>query len=162
MLLAVAAGGTVVSAATAQESPQVRLLVPAVDAPAPAPEGHVLVTWEIPGAPPDDLSTFEIEYGENRDFRDAVRRNVGVDRASFLSGLPDGPTYVRVRALADGAPPGPWSEPGVIAVQYPGANVVRNLMLLGAATLLVLLTVIARGHLWALRQEPSAESADVG
>jgi hypothetical protein len=122
------------------------LVVPGVE-PAAAPEGHVLVSWECPPADAGDPGlTFEVEHGRRADFRDARRRAVGGDRTSFLTGLPEGDTHVRVRAVGADGEPGPWSRSGIVRVRYPSSRLLATLMSLGAVTALALLAIVAIGH----------------
>lgn len=121
---------------------------PRLTAPAPAadaPEGHFLVTWDSSADPASDTE-FELAYSSNPDFAGAISARVGVDRATFLSGLAPGTTYVRVRAIQQGTASA-WSEVGAIVVVYPKAATVRALMILGGLTGILLLVAIVLGHI---------------
>lgn len=120
---------------------------PRITAPAPtaeAPEGHYLVTWGETASVPRGVQ-YQLQYAPSEAFETPIMVDAGPDHASFLSGLPAGTTFVRVRTL------GPeqrseWSAPASIIVIYPEPTVVRRLMVLGTATVFVLIVVVAVGH----------------
>lgn len=123
------------------------LTPPRITAPAPtaeAPEGHYLVTWEGTGSVSGD-TRYQLQYASGDAFDAPITVDAGLDLASFLSGLPAGTTYVRVRALGPGQQSA-WSATGSIIVIYPEPAVVQRLMLLGLATFLVLIVVVVVGH----------------
>ncbi len=132
------------SAASAQ-TPVPRLVVPAADSSVAAPEGHLLVQWELDGELPPG-SRFELMTSRDSTFAGAAIISAEQDFASMVSGLPDGNTYVTVRLVGGDNGAGAWSEPGTIAVAYPARSLVTRLMLLGSVTLVVLVSVILFGH----------------
>ena len=145
---ALAVPAAAVAAAPALPAP--RLTTPPAGGVAEAPEGHLLAAWE-----PVDAGTggaggsspalrYEIEIGRDPGFERSRTIDVGHDTATMLSGLRDGETWLRVRALRDGAA-GPWSEPGTVRVDYPDLSLVRNLFVLGALTGAFLLAAIVLG-----------------
>lgn len=124
---------------------------------AEAPEGHFLVSWEALGADPASPDVrFELQFATDPSFEDFERRDPGPDRASFLSGLPAGTTYVRVRSLTPDGNAGAWSGTGSIAVAYPSMGLVRLFVVLGTAMFLVLVALIWRGHLTNTTTQTSA------
>jgi hypothetical protein len=156
-------GGPVGSGPSLQDTiplPQVQLI-----APSPvgnrAPEGHLVASWEVAESVEADSLTFEVHFGDDRTFGTFEVRNVGFDRATFLSGLPPGTTYVRVRPMHSAAGrTGAWSETGVIVVEYPGMGLVKVLMALGTAILVVLVGTIWRGHLTTDTPTPDGSVAE--
>ncbi|MFQ5890992.1 MAG: hypothetical protein ACE5JR_13250 [Gemmatimonadota bacterium] len=71
-------------------------------------------------------------------------RRVG-EAATFIAGLPEGTTQLRVRAVSGDAM-GPWSEPLLIDVSYPSRGLVRTLALLGSLLLAATVLLIIVGH----------------
>jgi hypothetical protein len=119
--------------------------------PAQAPEGHLLVSWTVQG--PDKGWFFILEQAAAADFSDAVPHRVGQARSRFVTGLPAGPTWVRVGArTADASHEAPWSEPLLVEVAYPSMATVWPLMALGLAMLLATALLIHLGHLHTRRE----------
>jgi hypothetical protein len=111
-----------------------------------AEEGHTTLRWTLPGhveeGPP---VTFELEQSQRPDFANHSLRYAGSGRAFFVSGLQEGRTYFRVRALRAGAPPGDWSGPLVVDVDYPDPVPVIVLLSVGCLVLLATVAAIALG-----------------
>gem|GEM_PF-3301889 len=154
--------------------PEVRIVQPDPAEPASAPEGHLVVQWEPigdPGSSRDDgtgsaeplpvallvepgafeyelrLSSLADDLEDDPDTPlDLQTLFVGDDRASFVSGLPNGPIQIRVRAVAADGRTGSWSEPLRVEVQYPSRRTVVILMLLGTLLLVATVSVIVVGH----------------
>lgn len=151
--LVVFAGTAGLATAAAAAAPH--LTTPPSGGVAEAPEGHLVVAWEPAGGAPLEVEAsppsgvrYELQTAPEStldgDFSEAQVIDVGPALASLVSGLPDGDTRVRVRAVTDGGP-GAWSEPGTIRVDYPDLALVWKLMALGTATLAALLAVIVIG-----------------
>ena len=118
-----------------------------------APEGHVLISWSLASQPATEgqNTTFELQQDRDSHFPKPVTRRVGADSSSFLSGLPEGSVYVRVRAIGPEGVKGAWSSPLQIEVTYPSAAVLRNLMALGSFLFLSTVALIWSGHRRSLR-----------
>jgi len=106
-----------------------------------APEGHAWVKWAPRSEAPIDTYVFERISPD--DGERAVRRIA--DTATFIAGLPEGTTELRVRAVADGAE-GPWSETLHVEVSYPSLAKVRFLAALGSLLLVATVALIITGH----------------
>jgi hypothetical protein len=107
-------------------------------------EGHATLSWAAreSGGP---ARTFELQYSDRSDFDTARTWYRGPDRASFVSGLPEGETWFRVRALEDELA-GPFSEPIAVEVRYASDAVVARLMALGAVVFLATVATVVIGH----------------
>lgn len=114
------------------------------DGPIATSEGHATLTWsatDFDGVVPN----FELEESDVPSFRESRTRYRGPDRASFVSGLPEGTTWFRVRARVDDRP-GPWSEPVEIVVTYASGATLFRLLSLGAIVFLATVVTVAIGH----------------
>jgi hypothetical protein len=109
-------------------------------------EGHATLSWSLDDEPalPGDVS-FEVQQSRDAGFRNHRVLHQGPERSLFVSGLNDGSTYFRVRAIR-GAATGPWSEPLVVEVDYPGRGQV--FLLLGVGCLVFLATVASIATGW--------------
>lgn len=155
--------------------PEIRIVQPDPAEPASAPEGHLVVQWEPIGDPAssrndDDGSSdppagrgasepgtselgtydYELRLSSLSDDPDAPldlqTLFVGDDRASFVSGLPNGPIQIQVRAVGGNGRTGAWSAPLRVEVDYPSPRTVVILMSLGALLLVATVSVIVLGH----------------
>ena len=129
------------------------------DAPAlDAGEGHVWLRWTT--GDPEAVAAFELERkspGEQLETRRFV------EPATFITGLPEGVTEVRVRALQAAAgqegAAGPWSATLRVTVEYPSRSLVRRLGLLGIVLFLATAGMILAGH---YRYSGQSQGADHG
>jgi hypothetical protein len=78
-----------------------------------APEGHILVSWSLPTPPQQQMGTlshsFELQYDVYSDFAQPHTRLVGADTSTFLSGLPEGDVYIRLRSIRQDGVKSSWS-----------------------------------------------------
>jgi hypothetical protein len=123
-------------------------------------EGHATLRWSL-GDYADDTTdvTFELQQSRDREFGNHRLRHEGAERALFVSGLRDGRTYFRVRATLDGSPPGPWSDPLVVEVDYPSRDRVVLLLAVGCLVFLATVATIVAGWLRNRRPRPAAYRA---
>ena len=105
-------------------------------------EGHATLRWSLgKDRPASGNVSFEVQQSRDAGFRNHRVLHEGPERSLFVSGLNDGSTYFRVRAIRETGPPGPWSDPLVVEVDYPGRGQV--FLLLGVGCLVFLATVAA-------------------
>jgi len=108
--------------------------------------GHIQLVWDFPvDSVSLDRVSFELQRDTNPDFTSARTIYSGQDLASFLSGLPNGAFYFRVRAhFEDGARISDWSQPVLVRVQHHSLQLAFTLFGLGAvvfiSTVLLVLT----------------------
>lgn len=106
------------------------------------PEGHLALRWEVRGPQSDGDWEFDLEQSFNETFSPAYSVYTGIDRGTFVSGLPGDGAYFRIRARSatgDESEWGPWSETLRVAVAYPP---MWQVAALGAAGLLMLGTLL--------------------
>lgn len=113
-----------------------------------ADEGHVTMQWDLTEAVEQGRLglTFELEQSDDPGFEDPRLRHRGAERSFFVSGLREGHTYFRVRAIAGGVA-GPWSDTLVVQVDYPGRGRVTGLVIVGCLVFLATVTAIIAGWL---------------
>lgn len=107
--------------------------------PAPANEGHLLLEWNL-----DDLErrslVYQLEQADVQDFSDGRIVYQGPDEGSYISGLPAGSTFFRVRLVEGENAYGAWSQTMEVQVRFPERW--KVLLLMGGGTVMFLLLVI--------------------
>jgi hypothetical protein len=108
-------------------------------------EGHATLSWKV-----DETNggpwAFEIQQSFDGDFANAEIRDPGRDQSMFVSGLPDGTNYFRIRAIGAGGATGDWSEPLHVVVNYHGRGLVVTLLSVGCLVFLATVVVVLAGH----------------
>lgn len=108
--------------------------------------GQIKLIWQIA----DSLLAAEIHNFELQQSRDASFDNIrvlykGSDLASFISGLPNGDYYFRVRTLT-GSMPGQWSETLHLKVIHQSLGLAFTLFGLGAVVFISTVILILYGN----------------
>ncbi len=107
--------------------------------------GYIRLSWHIPEDAPEEHPTFELQQAQSPDFSDASTRYKGPDRASYISGLPDGDFYFRVREVQNDRT-GPWSEPILVGVEHHSRELAYLLFALGSIVFLATVAVVLVGQ----------------
>ncbi len=112
-----------------------------------APEGWLVLSWK-PSAD-EEATGYELQRSGEADFADATLQYGGPDVATFISGLPEGKHYFRIRALADDDTntPGVWSETLTVEVVFVSRRTVLVLMLTGMLVLILTVGAIVAGSI---------------
>lgn len=128
------------------ELPQPRWVSPE-ESPFLADEGKCFLNWELSeaGQTPRQSFTFQLEQASQSDFSDARLRYEGADLATYVSGLPEGMHYYRVRAVSD-QETGAWSGSMDIKVVFVSRSLVITLFLLGSIVFVATVWAIMHGH----------------
>ena len=100
-------------------------------------EGHVTLRWKSRPLAGDE--TYQLQHGSNAAFDDARTVLDGKDDTSFISGLPDGEHYFRVRLHSGRGKAGPWSVDYSLTVEHHSLAV--SLGLFGVGAIVFVLTV---------------------
>jgi hypothetical protein len=103
-----------------------------------ATAGFYRLSWEA-GA-----GRVELQEAESPGFAHPATRYLGHDRATVISGRPDGVWYYRLRSRDD-ARAGPWSETVRVTVQHHPLSRALLFFGLGIAVFLATLLMILRG-----------------
>ena len=133
--------------AQAQTAAENELPVPQFDSPAEqvSTAGHVRLAWQVPATADGEKLAFELQKASNPAFGEAKTVYVGPDRASFLSGLPDGEYHFRVRTKLSGRV-SDWSAPVVVRVQHQSLDLAFTLLGLGAIVVIATIGVVVLGN----------------
>lgn len=115
-----------------------------------APEGWLTVEWAPVTAAekwePGGKLAYELQQASTPDFSDVSIRYRGPDSATFVSGLPEGVFYFRIRSF-DADKIGPWSgDPLTVHVNYVAPEHVVMLLALGGVVFVATVAAILRGH----------------
>ena len=99
--------------------------------------GHIKLEWDSEGP-----SDFVLQQDITNDFTNPKTIYQGPDRASFVSGLPNGNYYYRVRSDS-----GKWSETLLVTVQHQSLRLAFMLAGLGAIVFMMTVFVVIKGYL---------------
>lgn len=113
--------------------------------PAEANEGHLLLQWKISGSHKGAF-IYELQQADTVDFQNARTTYQGPDNGSYVSGLPTGSTFFRVRLLKAEEWTSPWSDPLEVQVQFPQKWKVLALMASGTFMFVLLVVTILWGR----------------
>ena len=105
-----------------------------------ATAGFYRLSWKT-----DKPGRVELQQADNPAFTHATLRYSGPDRASVISGMPNGKWYYRVRTLDD-LDPGPWSKPVEVTVAHHPLSRAFMFFALGVAVFLATVVLILRGE----------------
>lgn len=116
--------------------------------------GHIRLSWRFrDGALLNGALHSELQQAREPAFETAQTIYAGPDLASFVSGLPNGEFYFRVRARSEnGAGAGAWSQPVLLNVQHHSLQLAFTLFGLGAVVFLATLALVFLGNRQAKRE----------
>lgn len=105
--------------------------------------GYYTLAWEPSDADTHVASGFELQ--ERADDGDWDTRYTGPDRASTITGMPNGTYAYRVRALTETSASA-WSSETIVDVKHHDLGRAFAFLAVGAAVFLATLTLIIAGH----------------
>jgi hypothetical protein len=103
-----------------------------------ATAGFFRLQWET------QSKQVELQVATNPEFQNPTTAYIGPDRATVISGKPDGTLYYRVRAL-DTPKPSPWSESVIVEVRHHSLPRALMFLTLGVLVFLITVTMIVLG-----------------
>ncbi|MBZ0254789.1 hypothetical protein K8I31_01920 [bacterium] len=109
--------------------------------------------WELPNRSLDEEITFELQQSNSPEFSNSITRYKGPDAASFISGLPNGTYYYRVRCIDAKDAISGWSEPAVITIQHHSMLLAFSLFFIGMFVFAATVFVVVYGS----RTKPTSE-----
>lgn len=142
---AIWAAGTTLALARSQ-NPSISQDTPRFTVPSTrvAPSGSFAIRWS--SAQPAAFDQFELQQSRNRDFSEARLIYSGPDRASYVSGLPNGDFYYRVRGVnTQFNRKSRWASPIRRIVQHPSLEFAVSMWGVGALVFLSTLGVVLSG-----------------
>ena len=104
-----------------------------------ATAGFFHLNWET------EANSFELQEAASPDFRNTTTLYSGPDRATVISGKPDGTWHYRVRARANNKP-GPWSDPLTVTVAHHNPGRALMFLALGFIVFVAIVLTILRGR----------------
>lgn len=107
--------------------------------------GFIQLEWSVER---DDLAdlTFEVQQSLQPEFSDSRTIYEGPDLATYVSGLPSGTYYYRVRAVnSESADSDAWSSPVQLTVEHYSQTVTFLLLGLGGIVVLTTITMVLMG-----------------
>lgn len=108
-------------------------------------DGHVKLVWRVPDAPEDPLWQFEVQVDSAATFPEPTQLYRGPDLATFVSGLPDGEYYYRIRVVGPEVDqPGPW-EQAYVRVEHHPLSLALTIAGIGSVVFLLTVIVVIRG-----------------
>ncbi|MGD2112935.1 MAG: fibronectin type III domain-containing protein [Gammaproteobacteria bacterium] len=102
-----------------------------------AAAGFYRLAWET------DAERIELQEATGPGFQKPLTLYTGPDRATVISGKPDGTWYYRVRA-AGNPPGGPWSDPVAVTVAHHSLSRALLFLALGVGVFVAIVGVIVR------------------
>ena len=103
-----------------------------------ATAGFYQLSWET------DAGNIELQEATQSSFHNPVTYYKGADRATVISGRPNGTWYYRIRAIGAGQP-GPWSEPVKVTVAHHSLSRALMFLSLGIIVFVAIVVMIVRG-----------------
>jgi hypothetical protein len=103
-----------------------------------ATAGFYRLNWET------EAESFELQEASSPGFENTTTSYSGPDRATVISGKPDGTWYYRVRASTNGQP-GPWSNPATVTVAHHSLGRAVMFLSLGFIVFVAIVLTIFRG-----------------
>ena len=101
-------------------------------------DGYVQLAWK-PSSPALENVHYELQQGSDPEFTEPQRRYEGADLGSFLSGLPRGTYYFRVRQRVGSEPWGKWTKPVEVVIDPYSLTFAWALFAVGAVLVLAIL-----------------------
>ncbi|MEM1059778.1 MAG: hypothetical protein AAGK14_11065 [Verrucomicrobiota bacterium] len=117
------------------------------DSPIETDQGFAQLNWAMEEEPRSETSPeFELQQSRSESFAEARTIYRGPDRASFVSGLPEGGTWFRVRMLSADETIPTWSAPMEVVVAYPEADFVVTWLVIGSIVFVIAVAAVVAGH----------------
>ncbi len=105
--------------------------------------GHVKIVWKWTH---DQDVSFLLQQADTANFSNAETIYKGPDRASFVSGLPNGNYYFRLRAIRPNDDlASSWSKPVVVKVRHHSLFLALTLAGIGAFVFIITSAVVVTG-----------------
>lgn len=110
--------------------------------------GYINLKWDTNITKAKDMTImYELEKSTKPTFKIPSQIYMGYDKGTFISGLPEGTHYFRVRAVKDKTEilTG-WSKPIQVDVEYQSKTLTISLMISGGVIFLAIVLVVLVGN----------------
>ena len=108
-------------------------------------DGHVKLVWRVPQAEDGPLWQYEVQVDSSADFAAPTQLYQGPDLATFISGLPNGEYFYRIRIVGPEVDaPGPWDR-AYVRVEHHSLNLALTIAGIGSVVFLLTVIVVLRG-----------------
>ncbi len=108
-------------------------------------DGHAQLAWTL-AREKEQLWQFELVYAEDSAFSHPINLYQGPDLARYLSGMPNGSRYYRIRAIhPETNQRSEWSDPVEVRVKHQSLTLALSLAGLGAVVFVLTATVVIVG-----------------
>lgn len=110
--------------------------------------GHVKLSWKVPTSSSSATPwVFELQKSNDPNFSSSIQLYRGPDLATFLSGLPNGNYYYRVRTSITGVAHSDWSSTILVKVKHHSLSLALWLFGIGATVFLITVGIVVQGAL---------------
>lgn len=108
--------------------------------------GHTRLNWSLSNIQLENSSIeFELQKSNSSSFESPIIIYKGPDTASFVSGLPNGIHYYRVRSIDSNQNTSAWSDPVEITVQHHSLQLAFALFAVGLIVFAATVFVVVKG-----------------
>lgn len=108
-------------------------------------EGHVRLVWDMKNRAGDEI--YLVEKSQTVDFDSSEVIYSGIDQATFVSGLPNGEYYFRVKKFTDSTKidDASWSRPVKVTVRHHSLTLAFTLAAIGFVVFAATAVVVVKG-----------------
>lgn len=109
--------------------------------------GYIKLSWRTAETAPNNAAPiFELQQADNPDFDSNTQIYRGQDYATFISGLPDGNYFYRLRHVSpEGDRQSDWSTPILVQVEHHALELAFLLFGIGATVFLLTVGIVIKG-----------------
>lgn len=108
--------------------------------------GSIKLSWRSAKEVSNDVTReFELQYAEDSLFQSVELQYRGPDMATYISGLPGGTYFYRVREFHDNSAPSDWSKTVVVDVEHHSLSLAFVLFGVGGVVFSLTVGIVVRG-----------------
>jgi len=108
-------------------------------------DGHVKLVWRVAEAADGPIWRYEVQVDSSAHFSQPTQLYRGPDLATFVSGLPNGEYYYRIRVIGPEVDqPGRWDQ-AYVRVEHHSLNLALTIAGIGSIVFILTVIVVLRG-----------------